>query len=95
MAPTMILEKRWVNRLAVIGGKVSNEITITIPIILRQEMMVSAMNIINKYQLNKEVIVIGLIDHLEIWDREKYLAYEKQVNDSLESLAENLETNNG
>ena len=49
MAPTMILEKRWVNRLAVMEGKVSNEITITMPTILRQEMMVSAMNIINKY----------------------------------------------
>ena len=35
--------------MAVIEGKVSNEITITIPTILRQEMMVSAMNIINKY----------------------------------------------
>ena len=47
--------------------------------------------VINKYQLGKEIIVIGVIDHLEIWDKEKYLAYEKDINSSFENIAENLE----
>ena len=41
--------KLCVNRLAVICGRVSNEMTSTMPIIRRQATMVKAMNIISTY----------------------------------------------
>ena len=44
--------KLCVNRLAVIWGRVSNEMTSTMPIIRRQATMVRAMNIISTYSKN-------------------------------------------
>ena len=45
----MIFLKLYVNRFAVICGSVSSDITRTMPIILRQATMVSAINIISTY----------------------------------------------
>lgn len=54
-------------------------------------------NLVNKYNITKEVIVIGVYDHFEIWSKDIYLAYEKDVNESFEEISEQLEIdkNNG
>lgn len=46
--------------------------------------------LMNKYNISKEVVVIGVGDHFEVWNKEIFLAYEKNVNESFESIAENL-----
>ncbi len=48
------------------------------------------MNIITKYCINKEVMVIGVIDHIEVWDKNTYLAYEKDVDEHFEEIAEKI-----
>mgnify|MGYP006917313287 CR=1 FL=1 len=45
----IIFLKLWVNKLAVICGKVSREMASTIPTMRRHDTMVSAMNIIRIY----------------------------------------------
>lgn len=47
-------------------------------------------DLLTKYHIGKEVIVIGVGDHMEIWDKEAYLEYEKKTNEAFESIAENL-----
>ena len=47
--------------------------------------------LLNKYQIGKEVIVIGALDHIEVWNRKDYEAYEKTANSSFENIAEELE----
>lgn len=39
-------------------------------------------------QLKKEVVVVGNLDHLEIWDQAKYHLYVDQLESSAESIAE-------
>ena len=46
--------------------------------------------LMNKYNITKEVVVIGVGDHFEVWSKQAYDEYEKRVNDSFESIAENL-----
>jgi MraZ protein len=38
----------------------------------------------------REVIVVGVRDHLEIWDRETWRQYMKQVEENVEDAAERL-----
>jgi len=45
-----------------------------------------------KYQINKEVVVIGAGDHIEVWDKQAYERYEKEAIASFESTAEQLES---
>ncbi|MCL8211267.1 Transcriptional regulator MraZ [Mesoplasma sp. JKS002658] len=40
--------------------------------------------------LNKDVYVIGVVDHWEIWDREKYDQYEKNTDANFETAAAEL-----
>ena len=44
-----------------------------------------------KYKIGKEVIVIGALDHIEVWNRKDYEAYEKAADSSFEEIAEELE----
>ena len=46
--------------------------------------------ILEKYEISREVLIIGVNDHFEIWDRNKYLKYEKEANDRFEEIAESL-----
>ena len=46
--------------------------------------------LLNKYQIGKDVIVLGALDHIEVWDRLTYQEYEAQANKEFEDLAENL-----
>ena len=47
--------------------------------------------ILNKYEIGKEVVVIGVGDHIEVWNKAAYKEYEKAADDSFESIAENLD----
>ena len=50
--------------------------------------------LMNKYNISKEVVIIGVGDHFEVWSKATYDEYEKKVNDSFEDIAENLPKNN-
>ncbi len=52
---------------------------ITLPIALKE-----------RYGIDKEIIILGVADHIEIWDRETYLAYEKEADSSYEEVASAL-----
>ena len=49
--------------------------------------------LLNKYQIGKEVIVIGALDHIEVWNRKDYEEYEKNADSSFETIAEELSGN--
>ena len=42
-------------------------------------------------KLQKEVMVIGVADHVEIWNREHWMAYQEDMDDNMEQLSENME----
>ena len=42
-------------------------------------------------KLQKDAVIIGTGDKVEIWSRERFDAYDAEVADSVESLAEGLE----
>lgn len=46
--------------------------------------------IINKFNIGKEVIVLGACDHIEIWDKKAYEAYQAENEARFEDIAENL-----
>ena len=47
--------------------------------------------LLNKYQIGKEVIVIGALDHIEVWNKKEYEEYEKTADSSFEEIAEELD----
>ena len=47
-------------------------------------------SLLTKYQIGKDVIVIGAGDHMEVWDKKTYAEYEASVNAEFENLAENI-----
>ncbi|MCD8203734.1 MAG: division/cell wall cluster transcriptional repressor MraZ [Coprobacillus sp.] len=49
--------------------------------------------LINRYGIGKEVYIIGVVDHIEIWDKAKYLEYEKNSDENFEKVAEKLSEN--
>ena len=49
--------------------------------------------IINKFNIGKEVIVLGACDHIEIWDKKAYEAYQAENEARFEDIAENLSDN--
>ena len=46
--------------------------------------------LLNKFNISREVIVLGIGDHIEIWDQKKYEEYETSVKDEFENIAENI-----
>jgi MraZ protein len=42
--------------------------------------------------LDKEVVVVGSLTHVELWDRETYHRYLDSVNETAEDIAESLTT---
>ncbi|MCD8204793.1 MAG: division/cell wall cluster transcriptional repressor MraZ [Coprobacillus sp.] len=46
--------------------------------------------LISRYGIGRDVYIIGVVDHIEIWDKEKYLAYEKESDATFESVAEKI-----
>ena len=47
--------------------------------------------LLNKYKIGKEVIVIGALDHIEVWDKKAYEEYEKTADSSFEEISEELD----
>lgn len=45
---------------------------------------------IKKYGLTKEVVILGVLDHLEIWSRDKYAEYIENNEEEFERNAEDL-----
>ena len=41
--------------------------------------------------LKKDLVVVGSLDHIEIWDQEKYHHYIDQIENKAEEIAENVE----
>ena len=50
--------------------------------------------LINKFQISRNVIIIGVYDHFEIWDKTKYEEYQSEANERFEQIAESLEKDN-
>ncbi len=46
--------------------------------------------LLSRYGIGKDVVVLGVYDHMEIWDKDKYLAYEKECDLKDEENAESL-----
>ena len=51
--------------------------------------------ILNKYDIKKDVVILGVGDHFEIWDLKAYQDYEKSANDNFETIAEKMAEENG
>ena len=43
-----------------------------------------------KYKINKQVTIIGVRDHFEIWDKATFDKYQKEANERFEEIAESL-----
>ena len=50
--------------------------------------------VINDYHISKDVAIIGVYDHIELWSRYKWLSYVKDGEESYDDNAERLPTNN-
>ena len=49
---------------------------------------------LNKYQIGRQLTIVGVGDHFEIWDREKFNKYQDEANERFEEIAESLDKNN-
>ena len=47
-------------------------------------------SLLAKYKIGKEVIVIGALDHIEVWNVKDYQEYESNADKSFEDIAEDL-----
>ena len=47
--------------------------------------------LLTKYGISKEVIVLGIGDHIEVWDKVKYDEYENSIRDEFENIAETID----
>ena len=43
-----------------------------------------------KYNIGKEVTVVGALDHIEVWNKAEFEEYEKSADSSFEDFAEEL-----
>ena len=48
---------------------------------------------LSKFKISKDVAVIGVRDHFEIWDLPAYQKYEVEINQNFEDIAEKIEQN--
>ena len=50
--------------------------------------------VLGKYGIQKDVIVLGAGDHIEVWDKAKYESYMNSIEDNFEEIAERLGNDN-
>ena len=50
-------------------------------------------SLLNRYNIGKEVIVVGVYDHIEVWNKKDYEEFSNAANSSFEENAEELEDN--
>ncbi|HHT66728.1 MAG TPA: division/cell wall cluster transcriptional repressor MraZ [Erysipelotrichaceae bacterium] len=48
--------------------------------------------LLSKFNISRDVIVLGIGDHIEIWDRAKYEQYEDSIRADFENIAEEIST---
>lgn len=48
---------------------------------------------VNKHHLGKELTILGVGDHIEIWNKQEYSDYEEKVDDEIDEIAEELFSN--
>ena len=46
--------------------------------------------LINKYGISKEVVVVGVLDHIEVWSKDKWESYLKDNEAEFEAKSEEL-----
>ena len=46
--------------------------------------------LLTKYKIGKDVVIIGAGDHIEVWDKQTYMAYEEEAEANFETLAETI-----
>ena len=49
--------------------------------------------LLNKFNISRNVIVLGIGDHIEVWDAKKYQEYENGIADQFENIAEEIDVN--
>ena len=47
-------------------------------------------SLLSQYGIGKEVLIIGVGDHIELWDENKYREYAKNVEKTFENIAEQI-----
>ena len=47
--------------------------------------------VLNKFKISKEVTIIGVNDHFEIWDKEAFVTYQNEASERFSEIAESLE----
>ena len=50
--------------------------------------------VLAKYDIQKDVVVLGAGDHIEVWDKTKYEQYMNSIEDNFEEIAERLGNDN-
>ena len=40
--------------------------------------------------IDREVVIVGNLDHLEVWDRDKWIADQRELSDEIVEIAESL-----
>ena len=46
--------------------------------------------LLTKFNISREVLVLGIGDHIEVWDQKKYEEYEASIKDEFENIAETI-----
>ena len=47
--------------------------------------------VLGKYNISKDVVVLGAGDHIEVWDKARYEEYISSIEDNYEDIAERLD----
>ena len=47
-------------------------------------------DLVNKFHISKEVVIVGLVNHLEIWDLTSWKKYEEENQNKFEEISERL-----
>lgn len=50
-------------------------------------------SLVNKYKISKEVVVVGVLDHIEVWSKDKWEKYLKDNEKDFEDVSERLNKN--
>lgn len=50
-------------------------------------------SLVNKYKISKEVVVVGVLDHIEVWSKDKWEKYLKDNEKDFEDISERLNKN--
>lgn len=48
-------------------------------------------SLLTKYHIGKEVVIIGMGSHIEVWNKADYEKYEAEAVDKFDDIAENLQ----